>query len=486
MRHLRTRKRFRVVLIMLFALCVTLFAETRIEAFAPQVKDMIELRAGEALGGKMKLTINGIEGGILHPLSFSGITLKDGKDAAVFTSIVIDSIRTNCRVWDLLFRRGEGASFTDMLSRDSFVYVSFETKDRAHAGFVRVEGDLRDARIKGYVRVAGGERIDVSARVMAGKRFAAVLRSRYGGVRAYGRMTADGGIAMNVQSERLVLRGVPVTADVVARTRFTACPGRPGIRRAAGEFRSRRLTVSGKDLPEIRCAYALAGEVLSVSRFTVGDILKVSGVAVLRDPYRIEATVVIEPVAMSRLFALAGAEDMGRHFAGTLSGRITVSGFLKDIKSLAHLEVRRGRLFKLDFDSMTAVLKGDGPILRVEDGRIVRDSGSIIIEGEIDAGKLGRGTAFERLRIAGDDCAMNWDALGSASWQGGRQERMDKKVADGLHVGFRKFVNDEKIDESARTGDEMRLEYALNDGDSIAMSVQDGGGFVGLQHKDKF
>ncbi|EFK95625.1 secreted protein, partial [sediment metagenome] len=55
MRHLRTRRRYKVVLLFLLALCATLFIESRIEALIPDLREYAESRVEKALGGMVDL-----------------------------------------------------------------------------------------------------------------------------------------------------------------------------------------------------------------------------------------------------------------------------------------------------------------------------------------------------------------------------------------------------------------------------------------------
>ena len=66
MRNIRTRRRLKFVLTVLLIVCVVLFIEDRIEAFVPQMKNFAESRIEDALGGKIKLSIGDVDGGLLH------------------------------------------------------------------------------------------------------------------------------------------------------------------------------------------------------------------------------------------------------------------------------------------------------------------------------------------------------------------------------------------------------------------------------------
>jgi len=67
---------------LLLAVCLVLFIESRVEAFVPQLKIFARERLEEALGGKFRLSVGNIDGGIIHPLVFSDIRIRGGIFAA--------------------------------------------------------------------------------------------------------------------------------------------------------------------------------------------------------------------------------------------------------------------------------------------------------------------------------------------------------------------------------------------------------------------
>lgn len=463
-----------------------LFVETRIEAFAPRIRDFIAFRAEEAMGGNMKFSIGNIQGGILNPISFNEIKLRDKKDAAIFSSVVIDSIRTDYRIWDLFVRRGDNSVISNIFSRGSYIYVNFETKNKENSGFVRIDGSSNDARVTGYVNLFNKEKVDFDGRITP-KYFALEIKPSAGIIYVYGRMLDSGGILMNIRTSRLKIMEHDLTLDALLNITASHLFENGADKMINGDIRTRRLAFDGRIYPEVKMVYKFAKDVLNMHSFEFGNNLKANGSVVLNEPYKIDFKIQFDNVSLSRLLAEFDAEAAAKNFSGILNGKIDLSGSIRNLKSITHLGVRDGAIMTLGFQSLTATLKGDGPLLRIDDSRIVRESGSLVLGGEIDVTKLGKGDAFDRIKLISDDQAINWDALETAKCQGTEEIRMRKKLYDGLNFGFKKYVNSDKIDESSRDKDALRLEYKMGDTDAIAMSFQDGGtSFLGLEHKDKF
>ncbi len=485
MRHLRTRRKFKVITAFLLALCIVLFVEARIEAFAPQVKDFITLKAEEALGGKVKLSIGNIEGGILNPISFNEIKLKDKKDAAIFTSIVIDSIKTNYHVWDLLFKRGGASGISEILSQDSFIYVNFETKNKKNSGFVRIEGDLDDARVIGFVNLFNGEKVEFEGHV-TNRHFAFELKPKAGMVHVYGRVDHSGDIRMNLRTNRFKVYGVNVTLDVMMKNRIISAPDNPEDKTLESQVFTRRLEINGKIYPELKASYRVSRGMLDIFEFDFGDNVKMSGSVALDEPYNLNLKVLIDNLSCTKFLATFAGPEAAKSFSGNLSGKIELKGALRDVKSDIRLDVRKGNLLGMDFDTLTVTFKGEGPILRIDDSRIVRQSGSLVLAGELDLRRIGKGNLFDNLKLVSDEKALNWDHFNSSKLKGTEEVRMNKKLSSDLDLGFKRYLNDEKVGYTSRDKDEVKLKYKLNEGDSLAMSLKDGEGFFGLEHRDNF
>jgi hypothetical protein len=171
---------------------------------------------------------------------------------------------------------------------------------------------------------------------------------------------------------------------------------------------------------------------------------------------------------------------------GIMNGSFLLRGPASKVRSESRFEIRGGAICGLDFKRLTASLKGEGPILRIEDSRIERESGYFILAGEIDLAKWGRTSMFEDVRLVSSDTAIIWDGWNVARMKGVREETMQKRMTDDVNLGFKKFYAENILDETAREGDEVELEYKLHSKDSLKLSVGQDNTFFGLEHRDKF
>jgi hypothetical protein len=135
---------------------------------------------------------------------------------------------------------------------------------------------------------------------------------------------------------------------------------------------------------------------------------------------------------------------------------------------------------------LSAHLKGDGPVIRIDDSRITRESGYFVLAGDMDLRKMGKTSMFANLRLVGDDKAITWDGWYTSKVQNVREVTMKKKITDDIGLDFKKFTSEDVIDESLKYTDEVQLEYKLHPNDSLKIMVGQDKDFLGIEHKDKF
>lgn len=164
MRNIRAKRRFRFVLVGLLIVCVILFIEDRIEAFVPEMKNFAECRIEDATGGRIRLSIGDIDGGLLHPIIFNDVKIENGKGGVVLPSLTISSIKTSYRIWDifrvvLAVNDKNKQAFSRLFSGVSRFDVNFVTADKGLSGFIRFTNKKGELDVKGYVDFIVGREV---------------------------------------------------------------------------------------------------------------------------------------------------------------------------------------------------------------------------------------------------------------------------------------------------------------------------------------
>jgi len=485
MRHIKTRRQFKSILILLFTICLTLFFENRIEAFVPHLKSFAEAKIEETLDGKFKLSIGSIDGGILHPLTFNDIRLKNKKEARLFPSLAISSIKTNYRIWDVFFKRNANSAISNLLLADSCIDANFATRNRELTGFLRIERGPDGSEIKGYVYIFDKNRVDFNG-IIKQDSFDVEIKLRPGTLRAKGTVTENGDLLTNLKINHISWGGFDIVCDAVLKNKVMNIPDNPRMSYLEGDLETKNLILNYKPFLDLKTSYKISGGVLNISELSLGEGFKGYGSVTLKRPYNIDIDLVANNVSISWLLLNLGSKDTTPLMSGTMNGKFDFNGSLTNLKSSAHIEIRKGTISGMEFDYLSAILKGEGPILRIDDSRITRESGYFVLIGEMDLRRLGKNTFFDDIKMGSDDKAITWDGWDVAKREGVQEVRMKKKLSDDVNLDFKKFITDEKIDESIGQTDEVQLEYKLHPNDSLKMMVGQDKDFLGFEHKDRF
>lgn len=480
MKHIRTRRRFKAILVICLTLSLLLFIESRIESLLPEVKNFVEARLQELIGGDMKVTVAGMDGGILKPFILHDVRIygKGGKDLS--SGIDITSVTSNYRIWDVLFRQREfkWGRYT-LPAKRPYITANFTAKNRSVNGYIRLFTEAAAIKAQGSVSLFGQGKVDFSAAVADGA-FEAEIRPASGLVKIKGAL--PGG---DVTEVRFRLSHIKLgSADIVCDGRLTyGFPAGSGC--AEGELELANIILNYKPFFDLKTSYRISNANLSVSDLKLGRDFTVNGAAGLKPPHIIDFAMTADNVSIARLLAYFDAQESVA-LSGALNARFEAKGPASRAKIIARLDIREGTLATVAFDRLTATLAGQWPVVRIEESRITRPSGYFAIEGEMDLSKAGSLALFKDLRLATDDRAIVWDRWGSVRLLDAQELTMRKRMTDDLNIGFKKFTADDRIDESLRQRDQVELEYSLQPNDFLKMEVGQDSNFFGVEHRDKF
>jgi hypothetical protein len=476
MRNIRARRRFKATLIFLLVISVIAFFENRIEAFAPELKILAEERIESIFGGNLDISIGSIDGGIIRPLALRdvGILKKSGsRQSRLFW---IKSIVSNYRAWDLIF--------PDRFKKPPRISIDFDTKSGELSGFVTLEGSVNNAVVRGYVKVFGSNKIDVEGRIESGIA-RLTLRPKSGIIKVESNFAADGVLLISVKVSHFDLFGVDIAGDVLVRNIAVKNSTDPEDGSLEGDIAATNVIVNYKPFFDLKASYKISKEILEIPDLDFGHMFYLSGKVGLREPYILDMVAIADNMNLPQIIS-AVSPGYGSRISGTINSKIELKGPIKDLKTNIRLETRKGHFGEVNFEYLSLSLKGDGPIMRIEDSRVVRESGPVVLGGEIDLRRIGKDSIFENLKVLNGENTMAWDGWETAKWQDVREFRMTKNVMGGFNVGFKKYVNDDNVGESLRERDQFEVGYNLHPNDSITLKFKDNSNFFGLEHRDKF
>lgn len=464
------------MLIILLALSMVAFFESRIEAFAPQFKGLAESRIEEVFGKSIDISIGAIDGGVVRPFALRDVKVSSKGSHTAAQFFEINSLVSNYRIWDFIF--------TSLISRPPRIAVDFDTKNKELSGFVIIKGRIDNASISGYISLFGQDQIEIKGKVKNGKA-GLILKPKEGLVKVTANFAADGILLIDVVVHHLKVKTFDIAGEAVIKCIAIKNASDSKNSSFEGEIEAKNLILNYKPFPNIRGSYRISKDVLEVTNLDLGGITYINGKFGLKAPYLIDASAVTDNVNLAKVFSIFNTQHAAV-LTGTMNSKWEFKGAGQNLKSRVRLDIRKGEIGGMNFDYLTAELKGDGPMVRIEDSRVTRESGFFVIAGEMDMRKMGKDMLFENLKITDGEKTILWDSWDTAKWQDVREFRMSKKVAGDINFGIKKFVNDELVDESMRDRDQYELKYNLHPNDSLNMKFGDNKNFFGFEHKDKF
>jgi len=477
MRNIRARRRFKATLIFLLVISIIAFFESRIEAFAPELKILAENRIEGILGRNLDISIGSIDGGIVRSIALRDVRiLSNGSEKYKSRIFWIKSMVSNYRIWDL--------AFPDCFKRVPRIDIDFETKNRELSGFITLEGAIDNAAVRGYVRIFGSDSIEVDGRLKNGIA-RLILRPKSGLIKIESNFAANGVLLISVKVSHFKLRDVDIAGDVVIRNISVKNSIDPKDECLEGDIEATNVIVNYKPFFDLKASYRISKEVLEVLNLDLGHMLYLNGKIGLSEPHLMDMVAVTDNMNMPQVLSSI-SPGYGSHVSGTMNSKTELKGTIKNLKTNIRIDMRKARIGELNFEYLSLSLKGDGPIMRIEDSRIIRESGPVVLGGEIDLRRIGKDSIFEHVKVLNGENTIVWDGWETAKWQDVREFRMTKNVAGGFNVGFKKYTNDDRVDESLRERDQFELGYNLHPNDSIKVKFADNSNFFGLEHKDKF
>lgn len=463
-----------------------LFAESRIEALVPHLKGFVEEKAEKALGGKFDISIGGVEGGLVHSLTLKDCRIRDKSGLFLFQSLDIIRIKSGYTVWNFIADKISRRPALEMFSRDSDVYITFASNKMGFKGAAGFKGNLDNSQVRGYVEPNGGGRIDFIGAIRESS-FSIELKLKGGTVTLDGVLADDDTMSLNVRTNHYNFYGFDLVCDAVIGSTIER-DSKGKFIAIEGDLGTKSFILNYRPLPDLKGHFRFADRKAEVTRFSVGNGISGHGTFFTARPYRINATILANNANLTRLMDDVGVKDSSTILSGMLNGKFSFDGPVDRVKMEGLMELRKGTIGVIDFDSLTATLRGDGPVVYIEESRITRQSGYFALAGQMDMRKFGKASLFEDIKLATSDTAINWDDLDAMDSKGRRVSEilMTKKVSDDVSLGFKRYVPEDSVGEVLKDKDQVALEYKLHDKESLKLMMGQDNDFFGFEHKDRF
>jgi hypothetical protein len=250
------------------------------------------------------------------------------------------------------------------------------------------------------------------------------------------------------------------------------------------DIRFENIILDYKPFTDVRMIFFSRASVLDVLSLEIGEGIRFHGKIITEPPYDVDVSLSVNNIDLSTAFRSEGM-PVNNELKGIMNGGLSMKGPFETAESEGRFEVRDGKIGDLVYSYAVVNLKGSGPHLWLEDSKIFKDVGFLLMSGEINLKEIGKKNVMEDIIIETDQKVVIWEGWEVLKPDDSHMVSATKKVSDDINLNFKTFMEPETLDDSEKTS-EVELEYKLKTSDSLKMKFKDQEEFFGVERKIKF
>jgi len=253
-----------------------------------------------------------------------------------------------------------------------------------------------------------------------------------------------------------------------------------------GVINTEKTIINYKPCKELSLQFALRKKVFEILGLKWGKSFRLVGKIELIEPHNIELVALLDGTKLDELVSYIG-ENIASVISGTVNGKLEVEGPLANPTSKGHITARVGKIGDIYYENAVIHLLGKGPMITIGDSRIYKETGYLLLGGELDLRKLGKRNIFEDMVVKTDDQTIVWEGWDITREPAGDQVSLKKKVNEDVEVGFKAPLaeGDRDWQESNNKG-EIELQYKIKGNQNLKMQLKGEEEFLGVERKIKF
>ncbi|MEA3490069.1 MAG: hypothetical protein U9R44_07020 [Candidatus Omnitrophota bacterium] len=469
------------------------------------IKRTVEDKVAEFMGNELTARIGEVRGGMFRDMILQNVAIYSGKgdEGGVFR---VERMEIPYRIWRALFDKLGLLPPQERDLRNIGIYFSRENP--FIKGFIklykypdRIElfghispgifGDREKRGVKGVFRKRGDGRYDCEI-LWDGKTkitgtldpsgrtidlgFTPVARKK-GIVKIKGSIGEKKEVKVYSRLDKVSVFGTEVIGDLWLTYRD---PGIPVF-----FFKAENLVIDKRPFWDVvvEGEFSPGEKKLSLDNVKWGESITLRGKIRTQDPYPAELRLVIKDMDLGELAGMLG--NTTGPFAGVAETDINIEGPVKTAEVKGRLFISEGVMNNMEFRSIFATLEGKLPVVRIVDSRVLKETGHLIVSGQMDFSKLRENKAFEDVVFETDNRVAVWE-----DWQISKEEKHHVVEARKDKVTISTSMDDGSLRRRPVTEDAIQKEfgfkYGLDGSNSIKIETSEEDDFFGLEHKIQF
>ncbi|MFH1837794.1 MAG: hypothetical protein ABH862_06770 [Candidatus Omnitrophota bacterium] len=456
------------------------------------IKDLAERKISEFLGKELTVSIGSLTGGILGDMALKDVKFSPKEGGKTFT---VERVEISYKMWErredpfkyITVYFGEDNPFLRGFIKlqkypgkmEIFGYISplffGKEKEGLIGSLTRREDSKYDCdmifggtrRISGTIDIQG-HNVELNIAPIDKKKGAMKLKASIG---------KKGEVKIYYRLDQVLIG----TSEVIGDIWFTyGSSGEQGFS-LIGE----NILVNKNSLLDIKAQGKLLYEEKKfiLEELKWGENISLRGSLETNPPYETDMKFSVNGLELGEMEKMF--TNTTGSLAGKLKGEIEIKGPLYEADIKGRVYVGEGTLGSMDFRSLFATLKGKLPIVKIDDSRVIKDWGHIIVNGEMDFSKMSEGKAFDGLIFETDNRVAVWE-----TWQISKEE--DFNIVEASKDRFTVTTSTEKEGTTVedystdRMQKELGFKYKLDETSSIKMEIDEETDFFGVEHKIQF
>ena len=252
-----------------------------------------------------------------------------------------------------------------------------------------------------------------------------------------------------------------------------------------GTLNTTNTIINYRPAEELSAQFTVRKKAVEILGLKWGKTFRLVGKVNLEAPNDLEIIALLDGTKLEDLMSFWG-ESVKNVVSGTVKGRLEIDGPLDTCVSRGHITARGGHIGDVYYENAVIHLTGKGPMVMVGDSRIYRETGYLLLDGELDFSQLGKRNIFEDIIIKTDDQSIVWEGWDISKETVTDTVNLKKRIGEELEIGFVAPVEpaDELKEEEPEGAFEMR--YKLKESDSLKIQIREEEEFLGVEHKIKF
>ncbi|MBD3379435.1 MAG: hypothetical protein GF408_03120 [Candidatus Omnitrophica bacterium] len=468
------------------------------------LKEVIEAKVSRFMGGRLEVEIGQVRGGIFGDMSLKEVDIRPS-GASSGDVFRIERMDVSYRLW-----RGVLEKLGFFAEKQQLEYISlyFDRDNPFLRGYLKLEsypgkilaaghlapvifGETGKKAIKGvFLRNETGKydcdlvwdgKARISGLLDPSSRSLELACTRENGkpgtFKVKGQISDERKVDLYFRSDKVMFYGIEIIGDA-----WLSYSGEEGHRFTA---KAENLLIAKNPLwnLEVEGRFRPERSGIVFEKIGWGENIVLRGQVRTVAPYPVDLELLMKEVDLVKLVDNFGG--VKEPLSGKLEADIKFDGPAASAKVKGRFFVGEGKLGELEFRSVSAGLKGQLPFVELEDARVMKEGGNILISGGMDFSRMLEGKVFEKLAFASDNKVAVWDR-----WQIMKEEQQREVTASRDNVTFTtSFDNDDLQKEPFyRSYDhrELGVNYELEGGNSIKMGFEEDDDFLGMEHKMRF